>query len=82
MAKSKWKCDLNDTYFINKFFLHFKYYFVCVKNFTNVAAAEVRVKRQDDDGDGEVNVDELCHDRPGDEYFRLSTEGDCRDVVR
>lgn len=41
----------------------------------------MRVKRQDDD-DGEVNIDELCQDRPGDEYFRLSSDGDCRDVVR
>lgn len=58
--------------------------FCCILNiytFT-VAAAKARVKRQDDDGDGETNIDELCHDRPGDEYFRLSTEGDCRDVVR
>jgi hypothetical protein len=46
-----------------------------------IATADVRVKRQDDD-EGEVNVDELCQDRPGDEYFRLSADGDCRDVVR
>lgn len=50
--------------------------------FTFIAVcAEQRVKRQNDDDD-EVNVDELCTDRPGDEYFRLSTESDCRDVVR
>lgn len=42
------------------------------------------VKGQDEDSsDGsDPNAEELCHDRPGDEYFRLSTEGDCRDVVR
>jgi hypothetical protein len=45
-----------------------------------IVSAEVRVKRQDDDD--EVNVEELCQDRPGDEYFRLSADGDCRDVVR
>lgn len=50
-------------------------------NISKIITAEARVKRQDDDGD-EPNVDELCHDRPGDEYFRLSTDGDCRDVVR
>lgn len=39
--------------------------------------------QEDEDGDGlEANAEELCQDRPGDEYFRLSTEGDCRDVVR
>jgi hypothetical protein len=26
--------------------------------------------------------EQLCEDRPPEEYFRLSTEGDCRDVVR
>ncbi|XP_028040873.1 uncharacterized protein LOC114250954 isoform X1 [Bombyx mandarina] len=42
-----------------------------------------RVKRQDDDGAGdEPNADQLCDGRPADEYFRLTTEGDCRDVVR
>lgn len=42
-------------------------------------------RQQDDDGDGDdepQSVDELCKDRPPDEYFRLSTTGDCRDVVR
>lgn len=47
-----------------------------------IATADVRVKRQDDDENGEVNVEELCQDRPADEYFRLSADGDCRDVVR
>lgn len=42
----------------------------------------LRVKRQDDDGDAGQSIEELCHDRPADEYFRLNTEGDCRDVVR
>jgi hypothetical protein len=43
-----------------------------------------RYKRQDDEGSEEEgqSVDELCKDRPPDEYFRLSTTGDCRDVVR
>lgn len=44
-------------------------------------AAESRVKRQDEDDDDQT-TDELCQDRPGDEYFRLSSDGDCRDVVR
>lgn len=26
--------------------------------------------------------EQLCENRPPEEYFRLSTEGDCRDVVR
>ena len=28
------------------------------------------------------NVEDLCQGRPANEYFRLTTEGDCRDVVR
>ena len=28
------------------------------------------------------SVEELCLGRPSDEFFRLATEGDCRDVVR
>ncbi|KAG8291516.1 hypothetical protein J6590_058285 [Homalodisca vitripennis] len=54
----------------------------------DVFAASVaahRQKRQDDEGEGEdegQSVDELCKDRPPDEYFRLTTSGDCRDVVR
>ena len=27
-------------------------------------------------------IEKLCKDRPEEEYFRLTTEGDCRDVVR
>lgn len=37
---------------------------------------------QDDEGDAEPTAEELCENRAADEYFRLSTEGDCRDVVR
>lgn len=44
--------------------------------------ADVRVKRQDDDDNAEQNIEELCQDRAADEYFRLSADGDCRDVVR
>lgn len=47
-----------------------------------VSAADIRVKRQNDDDDDTPNTDELCQDRPADEYFRASLEGDCRDVVR
>ncbi|KPJ15180.1 hypothetical protein RR48_09207 [Papilio machaon] len=51
--------------------------------FTYSVSGEVRVKRQDDDSGGdEVNPEQLCDGRPADEYFRLTTEGDCRDVVR
>jgi len=32
--------------------------------------------------DFQDRVSILCKDRPSDEYFRLTTEGDCRDVVR
>ncbi|CAD6228039.1 GSCOCG00006322001-RA-CDS [Cotesia congregata] len=44
----------------------------------------VSVRAQDDDSgdDQSPNAEELCDNRPGDEYFRLSTDGDCRDVVR
>lgn len=44
----------------------------------------VQIRAQDEEGgDGtDANAEELCQDRPGDEYFRLSVEGDCRDVVR
>lgn len=49
-----------------------------------VSATEerLRVKRQEDEGDADPTIEELCHDRPADEYFRLNTAGDCRDVVR
>ena len=29
-----------------------------------------------------MSPEELCKDRLSEEYFRLTTEGDCRDVVR
>jgi hypothetical protein len=29
-----------------------------------------------------LSPEELCKDRQSEEYFRLTTEGDCRDVVR
>lgn len=29
-----------------------------------------------------VDIEEVCADRPADEYFRLDTEGDCREVYR
>jgi hypothetical protein len=45
--------------------------------------SNVRQKRQEEDADeDDRSVDELCENRPPDEYFRLSTGGDCRDVVR
>lgn len=47
-----------------------------------IVTAEERVKRQDDGDNEEQNIEDLCQDRPGDEYFRLSADGDCRDVVR
>lgn len=49
--------------------------------FVRAATADSRSKRQDDD-DEDQTTDELCQDRPADEYFRLSSDGDCRDVVR
>ncbi|CAH2104742.1 unnamed protein product [Euphydryas editha] len=51
------------------------YFVTCETSYT-------RVKRQEDDGGDEVNPEQLCDGRPADEYFRLTTEGDCRDVVR
>ncbi|KAG9435986.1 hypothetical protein HZU67_02409 [Apis mellifera carnica] len=46
--------------------------------------AATQVRAQDEEGaDGiDANAEELCQDRPGDEYFRLNVDGDCRDVVR
>lgn len=50
---------------------------------TFVIVSGERVKRQDDDSGGDdLTPEQLCDGRPADEYFRLSTEGDCRDVVR
>lgn len=51
-----------------------------------LAAEVVREKRQDDkdpaDVDEKQTAEQLCENRAPDEYFRLTTEGDCRDVVR
>ncbi len=42
-----------------------------------------RFKRQiTDDELLSLSPEELCKDRKSEEYFRLTTEGDCRDVVR
>lgn len=41
------------------------------------------MKRQEEDAPtDDVNAEQLCDGRPAEEYFRLTTEGDCRDVVR
>ena len=34
------------------------------------------------EGDLQDSVEELCDNRPPQEFFRLTAEGDCRDVVR
>jgi len=39
------------------------------------------VLAQEDEGD-DSSPEKLCENRPADEYFRLTTDGDCRDVVR
>lgn len=47
--------------------------------------SSVREKRQNQNGEDapdDPSIDELCKNRPPDEYFRLTIEGDCRDVVR
>ena len=41
-----------------------------------------RVTRQDKPKEAAQTPEQLCENRPPEEYFRLSTEGDCRDVVR
>ena len=42
-----------------------------------------RYKRQLDNEELlNLSPEELCKDRVSEEYFRLTTEGDCRDVVR
>jgi hypothetical protein len=46
-----------------------------------LCAVGAAVARNNDD-DLDVNVNDLCKDRPNKEYFRLTTEGDCRNVVR
>lgn len=52
--------------------------------FFAVSATDLRNKRQssDDEDVDPLSTDELCQDRPADEYFRTTTDGDCRDVVR
>jgi len=45
------------------------------------AVEDIREPRKDDIGIQD-SIDELCDGRPPQEYFRLTTEGDCRDVVR
>lgn len=61
----------------NRYFIH---YYVL---FTASTRGESRVKRQDEDAGGDdATPEQLCEGRPADEYFRLTTEGDCRDVVR
>ncbi|KAI8427756.1 hypothetical protein MSG28_002181 [Choristoneura fumiferana] len=48
-----------------------------------LGSGENRVKRQEEDNPtDDVNAEQLCDGRPAEEYFRLSIEGDCRDVVR
>lgn len=42
----------------------------------------IAIAQDEDSPDADESTDELCKNRPADEYFRLSTEGDCRDVVR
>jgi len=44
--------------------------------------AQFRSQQEQDEEEFAQSVEELCVDRPPTEYFRLSTEGDCRDVVR
>lgn len=38
--------------------------------------------RQEEEQSFQNSVEDLCLNRPPNEYFRLTTEGDCRDVVR
>ena len=48
----------------------------------SVLAATALVVRAQEDDLLSANVNDLCTGRPDNEYFRLTTEGDCRDVVR
>lgn len=50
---------------------------VCV-----LATAAIIVRGANEDELLSANVNDLCTGRPDNEYFRLTTEGDCRDVVR
>lgn len=65
--------------------LRFYNYSLFLTGLLALTNAAVRQKRQEDEGEEgneDQTVDELCKDRPPDEYFRLTTTGDCRDVVR
>lgn len=48
---------------------------------TNYFFSLIALAQDEDDGE-DPTTDELCQNRSADEYFRLSTEGDCREVVR
>ncbi|XP_065226843.1 chitin deacetylase 1-like isoform X1 [Planococcus citri] len=53
--------------------------------FGAIWCVSVREKRQNQNGEDapdDPSIDDLCKNRPPDEYFRLTIEGDCRDVVR
>lgn len=49
---------------------------------SNLAFLSLVLAQDDDTVEGDPTAEELCENRPADEYFRLSTSGDCRDVVR
>nr|CAI5860396.1 unnamed protein product [Callosobruchus analis] len=38
--------------------------------------------QEEEQDENDATAEELCQNRPADEYFRLTTEGDCREVVR
>lgn len=40
------------------------------------------IAQDEEADDNDASTDQLCENRPADEYFRLTTEGDCREVVR
>ena len=62
--------------------IKYKYILFIIAFGANVDHLE-RYKRQfDDDELLNLSPEELCKDRVSEEYFRLTTEGDCRDVVR
>lgn len=58
---------------LTKFVICFFLYFVLLPT---AASQETRDKLEG------IDVEEVCQDRPGDEYFRLDTESDCREVYR
>jgi len=47
-----------------------------------IQAASTIVKRQTESAAHNENEQELCKGRPPSEYFRLTADDDCRDVVR